>query len=86
MATNIPGLEEAREAWNAAEAEQDFWREHYAQLLQQYPDRFVAVRAGEVIAANPELQGLLESLTHQGIEPTQVWVRFLATDPRRLML
>jgi hypothetical protein len=82
---NIPSLEEAREAWEAAEHEQDFWRDHYGELLQQYPDQFVAVREGTVVAANPDLQQLLESLKHQGVEPTAVWVRFLATDPRRLM-
>jgi hypothetical protein len=82
---NIPGLEDAREAWDAAEQEQAFWRDHYTELLQQYPDHFVAVRGGAVVATNPDLQLLLKSLKHQGIEPTAVWVRFLATDPRRLM-
>jgi hypothetical protein len=74
----IPGLEESREALEAAEREQDFWRDHYGELLQQFPDHFVAVREGAVVATNPDLQQLLESLKHQGIE-------FLATDPRRLM-
>jgi hypothetical protein len=82
---NIPGPEESQEAWDEAEHEQDFWRDHYAALLQQYPDHFVAVRDGAVVATNPDLQQLLKSLKHQGIEPTAVWVRFLATDPRRLM-
>jgi len=82
---HIPGLEESREALEAAAREQDFWRDHYGKLLQQFPDHFVAVREGAVVAANPDLQQLLESLKHQGIEPTAVWVRFLATDPRRLM-
>jgi hypothetical protein len=86
MAANIPNLEEARKAWEAAELEQGFWREHYGELVQQYPDQFVAVRDGHVVAANPDLQQLFRSLKHQGIRPTQVWLRFLATDPRRLML
>lgn len=55
MLANIPGLEEAREAWEEADHEQNFWRDHYSELLQQYPDQFVAVREGAVIAANPEL-------------------------------
>ena len=85
MIANTPSLEEAREALDAAEREQGFWRDHYSRLLQQYPDQFVAVRDGAVVATNPDLQRLLESLEHQSIEPTAVWVRFLATDPRRLM-
>lgn len=86
MAANTPDFDEAREAWDAAEREQNFWRDHYGDLLQQYPDHFVAVRDGHVIAANPDLQRLLRKLKHHGVEPTQVWLRFLATDPRRLML
>ena len=86
VTTNTPSLEGAHEAWGAAEAEQSFWREHYGELLEQYPDQFVAVREGAVIAANPDLHQLLQSLKRQGIEPTSVWLRFLATDPRRLML
>jgi Family of unknown function (DUF5678) len=86
VAANIPSLEEAGQAWDAAEAEQAFWSEHYGELLEQYPDQFVAVREGKVIAANPDLQQLLRSLKQQGIEPRDVWLRFLATDPRRLML
>jgi hypothetical protein len=82
---NIPSLEGTREALEAAEHEQDFWRDHYSELLQQYPDHFVAVREGTVVATNPDLQQLLDTLKHQGIDPTAVWVRFLATDPRRLM-
>lgn len=85
MIANTPSLEDAREAWEEAEREQGFWRDHYSELLQRYPDQFVAVRNGAVVATNPDLQRLLESLEHQGIEPTAVWVRFLATDPRRLM-
>jgi hypothetical protein len=82
---NVPGLEETQEALVAADLEQDFWRDHYGELLQQYPDHFVAVQGGAVVATNPDLQQLLASLKHQGIEPTAVWVRFLASDPRRLM-
>jgi hypothetical protein len=85
MTATIPSLQDAQEAWEAAEAEQHYWREHYADLLRQYPDQFVAIRDGTVVARNPDLQQLLQSLKHQGIAPTQVWVRFLATDPRRLM-
>jgi hypothetical protein len=83
---NIPSLEDASEAWDEAEREQSFWRDHYSELLQQYPDQFVAVRDGTVVATNPDLYQLLDSLKHQGIELTKVWGRFFATDPRRLRL
>ncbi len=79
-------LEEVEEELERAAAATAFWRDHYAELLERYPDQFVAVREGDVVATNPNLEGLLESLKRLGIEPTSVWVRFLATDPRRLML
>ena len=85
MTATIPGLEDARDAWEAADAELNFWRDHYADLVQQYPDQFVAVRDGTVVARNPDLLQVVQSLKHQGIDPTRVWLRFLTTDPRRLM-
>ncbi len=86
MIANVPSLEEAEENWDEAERELRFWRDHYGELLHQYPDQFVAVQDDTVVATNPDLDQLLDSLEHQGIEPTKVWVRFLATDPRRLRL
>jgi len=83
---NVPSLEEAREVWDAAEREQRFWRDHHNTLVEQDPDQFVAVSDGTVVAANPDLYQLLGSLKQQGFEPTKTWVRFLATDPRRLRL
>src|SRR4051812_22132699 len=81
-----PDLETAREAWDAAEREQDFWRQHYGELLKQYPDQFVAVLDGQVVAASADLQRILKTLKQQGIDLTGVWLEFLGTNPRLLRL
>ncbi len=83
--TTSPGLEGLGEAWAAAEAEDAFWREHYSQLLEQFPDQFVAVHDGHVVATSTDLQGLLQSLDERQLEPRQVWMRFVTADVRRVM-
>ena len=85
---NVPSLDspEVEAAWQAAAAEQAFWETHYGELLERYPDQFVAVSDGVVIATNPDLQQLIQDLEHRGIEPRRIWVRFVTADPHRIML
>jgi hypothetical protein len=80
-----PSLDSAHEAWAAAEREDAFWREHYAQILEQYPEQFVAVQNGMVVAADSDLQQLLRILEKKRVDRRQVWVRFMTADARRVM-
>ena len=83
--TTTPDIEGIHKAWEAAAAEDAFWREHYSRLLEQYHDQFVAVHDGHVVATSPDLQQLLRSLDERRLEPRQVWVRFVTADVRRVM-
>ena len=83
--TTTPEIEGLHKAWEAAEVEEAFWREHYGQFLEQYPDQFVAVHDGDIVATSPDLQQLLRSLDERRLEPRQVWVRFVTADVRRVM-
>ena len=83
--TTTPDIEGLHMAWEAAEAEDAFRHEHYSRLLEQYPDQFVAVHDGHVVATSPDLQQLLRSLDERRLEPRQVWVRFVTADVRRVM-
>ena len=85
MGASTPSLEGAQRARAAAEAEDAFWREHYGQYLEQYPDQFVAVSGGAVVATDSDLQHLLRILDKKGLDPRRVWVRFMTADPRRVM-
>lgn len=85
MATTTPRLEDSRAAWDEARDRESFWHEHYAEFLQRYPDHFVAVRDGQVLAWSRDHDDLMRQLNGLGLGPTDVWVRFITADPRRLM-
>jgi hypothetical protein len=85
--TGAPDLEGAREAWERAEAQQQFWQAHRAEFLERYPEQFVAASPdGEVIAADADLRRLIELLVAQGHNPQDLWLQFIATDPQRYLL
>ena len=85
VGARTPSLGGAHDAWEAAEVEEAFWREHHGQYLEQYPDQFVAVSEGEVVATDSNLQQLMRILEARRLDPRRVWVRFVTADPRRLM-
>jgi hypothetical protein len=85
VATDTPDLENIRGALAAADEEDAFWREHYNDYLEQYPEQFVAVSAGKVVATDSDLKQLLRILDKKGLEPRGVWIRFVTADPRRVM-
>lgn len=69
-----------------AEAEQKFWEKHRDELSQKYPDQFVAVVDGAVIATATDLQQLLYALRTKSVDPPMAWVRFMASRPRQMIL
>ena len=81
-----PVPDKSHPAWQRAEREQRFWREHYQEYLERYPDQFVAVHDGRVIATSRHLRELVALVRGQGLKPTDVWVRFLAKTPRRILV
>ena len=70
----------------AADEEERFWREHYGAYLEQYPDQFVAVANGEVVAHSPDLRHLAGLLEGKGFNLRDVWVRYIAAAPLHLAL
>jgi hypothetical protein len=73
--------EAARAAWQRADDERAFWLQHQQQYLEQYPDQFVAVKDGTVVATGANLDQLLARLEGRGLEPTQVWLRYFDAHP-----
>jgi hypothetical protein len=61
--------------------EQAFWTAHYDEFLSKYPDRFVAVLDGEVVATSAHLQELELLLRERGLKPTDVWTEYFDADP-----
>lgn len=73
-------------AWRRAQAEQAFWQAHRAELTERYPDQFVAVLDGHVVATGSDLESLVAGLAAKGLTPQAVWIRFLATTRPMLIL
>lgn len=75
-----PGVEEARTI-------HEFWAQNMEALRKKYPDRFVAVRNGEVVADDADLVLLVYRLRDLGLDPrTDVAIEFVWNEPANLLL
>jgi hypothetical protein len=74
-----PSHEEINTRWQEAERQRLFWEEHYQEFLRAYPDQFVAVHDGDVVAVSDDLQDLNASLKRLRLQPSDVWVRYIMT-------
>jgi hypothetical protein len=83
----VPSLDspQAQAAWELSVQKQEFWDAHYAEYLEKYPEKFVAVVGGEVVATSDHLMELLDELKRQGIEPQNAWLQFITADPYRIL-
>lgn len=75
-----PSLDEAA-------AIQQFWDDNYQALLKRYPEKFVAVKDGEVVAANSDLALLVYELRDKGLDPRRdVAIQFVSAKSAYLLL
>ena len=70
----------------AADEQEKFWQEHYQEFLEKHPDQFVAVYKGSIVATNEDLQQLVHIVRDTGMKVSDVWVRFITANPRRVLL
>ena len=82
----MPTREEIIAAFAEAKREQAFWQENYHRLAKQYPNQFLAVRDGEIIAVASDPFELADKIRALGFEPPHVWTRFISAEPMRLLL
>ena len=75
-----------REAFRRADEADAFWAAHYAELLERYPEQYVAIHQGEVVANHPDPLELDRMLEGKGLDPREVWVKLITTHPRYLIL
>ena len=73
-------------AFREAERDDAFWKKNYKRLLGQYPDQWVAVRDGEVIATSGDLLDIIARIREHGLEPSQVWLQYLDPHPLPMIL
>jgi hypothetical protein len=86
MTTTMATTERVRAALAEAQAEEEFWHELYEDLTRLYPDEFVAVVNGRVVAHSPDRQTLMAAAPLRGRDPHRVWVRFVTRHPRQMLL
>ena len=82
----MPSDDEIRAMFAEARREQAFWEEHYPRLVEQFPDQFIAVHEGEVIAVATHPYELAETIRAAGFEPRQVWSSFMMATPIHYIL
>ena len=75
------------EAIREGEAERKFWNSRWTEFKRDYPDQFVAVKDGIVVATDEDLVGL-ESKLHQLdlLLGKDVVSEFIVATPRNLLL
>lgn len=84
-----PGIDDEESFQNSlrrAKEEQAFWDAHRARFMQEYPDEFVAVLDDTVLAHDEDLMSLVRKLKALGHELHDVYVEFMRTARRPLLL
>lgn len=65
----------AAEAWRRADEERAVWQDHQGDFTEKYPNQFIAVKDGRVIAYDVSLDELVIELARLGLESTDVRIR-----------
>ncbi len=85
MATDAPVRPEP--SFEEAARIRQFWSEHYGEFLRLYPEQFVAVKDGEVVAANHDLAFLVYELRDKRLDPrTDVAIEFITARSHSFIL
>ena len=64
----------------------DYFNAHVAELRTSYPDHYVAVYKGEVVAARKTLKKVLKELDDKGVPSNVVALRYIAQKPKQMIL
>lgn len=67
-------------------ADWKYFRDHYQELLAQYPEQWIAIYEGKVVGTATELSDLIDDLIRQGIHPGSVYHDFLTNSDDLLIV
>jgi hypothetical protein len=59
---------------------------HYEELLQRYPEHWVAIYGEQVVGAEPDFDRLLENLDRKRIPTNHTFVKYLSAEPIEFIL
>ena len=63
-----------------------FYNDHYEELLEKYPEQWVVILDQKVVGTGPDLDALFKRLKAEGVSLAQVLVEFLSHDEPMLIL
>jgi hypothetical protein len=75
-----PASKEVQEELERFRRDSDYLQAHYEELLDRYPERWVAVFNERVVGVAPELDELLDGLMAEGLPIGRVYVQFLTRE------
>ena len=73
-------MEEAQKALEEFRKDTQWYRDHYEELREQYPDHWLAVYKEELVAASPDMDEMFDNLKRKGVPATQAYITFLSTE------
>lgn len=60
--------------------------DHYSELMERYPDEWIAVYNGRVRAHGKSFQAVLDEVDAKGLPRAQTLLRFMNTKPQTLIV
>lgn len=83
--TRIPYTAEQRRR-DAEHREDTHWfNQHNMELMQQYPEQWIAVHRQKVVGVAPELCDLMAQLKEKGIDQDVIFFEHMTMDETRIM-
>jgi hypothetical protein len=64
----------------------EYYEDHWEQLLEQYPEQWVAILNEQVVGADPDADRLLTMLRERGIPTEEAFVGYLTNKDEELIL
>ena len=86
MTIDIPNREELDAHFHQFSRDVDYFNSIWRQVRKDYPDQYVAVYGGEIVASHANLKRVLAALKAKAIPSNHTVVRFASKKPRRLIL
>lgn len=72
-------MEEAQKELDHFRKDTKWYRDHYDELLGQYPDQWVAIYDEELVAVSPNQDEMFAALKKKGAKATKAYIQYLST-------
>lgn len=83
--TRIPYTEEQQRRDAEHRKDTHWFNRHNMELMQQYPEQWIAVHGQKVVGAAPELCDLMAQLKEKGIAEEVIFLEYMTKDEIRMM-